>query len=291
MYHSLPGTVLTFVITVAVLLFLAGGDSPWRMVKKFFVALFTEYQFFMTVALMLSVLLFNKAEIFFENHIFPAPWDMTPKIYSLEGNTTKFIQEALYSDVATNVFSFVYVFLFPALVLISLIIYKYRDNEEGIRRVFIAFTLNYLLAIPFYLFFPVKEVWAYNPQVSLAILKVYPTFNIDYRQLSDLDNCFPSLHTSVSWSMAFSALLAREKGMRVFTVIGAILITLSTLYLGIHWLSDVVGGIVLAAAVVAVGHRFCHIPQLIPQPRSLRWKRWLVKVRKFVAQLAAELFS
>jgi membrane-associated phospholipid phosphatase len=74
---------------------------------------------------------------------------------------------------------------------------------------------------------------------------VFPTFETDYRPLSGLDNCFPSLHTSISVSMAVIAMKSNNKFWQWFTLISAVFIIFSIFYLGVHWLTDMGGGLVL----------------------------------------------
>ena len=67
------------------------------------------------------------------------------------------------------------------------------------------------------------------------------------------DPSFPSDHATVVWAVAFSLLLKRDRYAWLFLV-PALLISLSRVYVGMHFVSDVLGGALtagIAAAFVA----------------------------------------
>lgn len=65
------------------------------------------------------------------------------------------------------------------------------------------------------------------------------------------DPSFPSDHSTVVFAIAFVLLFRRDRYSIPF-LIAAILIGFSRIYIGTHYLSDVVGGAVTAAAAVAI---------------------------------------
>ncbi|WJH32566.1 phosphatase PAP2 family protein [Paenibacillus sp. CC-CFT747] len=128
----------------------------------------------------------------------------------------------------------------------SLGIYTYQKNHKLFYAVCYAMMFNYMIAIPFYLFFPVNEVWYYaSTKVEFLMTSVFPTFEQEYRPLSGLNNCFPSLHTSLSVTMAVIAWKSNSVFWRRFTIGSAAFIIFSIFYLGIHWLTDMCGGLLL----------------------------------------------
>jgi len=82
--------------------------------------------------------------------------------------------------------------------------------------------------------------------------EVYRSFEGEYRVFSGMNNCFPSLHTSLSLTMALLATLTPYKRLARVLQVSAGLIILSTLYLGIHWLTDVIGGVFTAVVAVSL---------------------------------------
>ena len=117
-------------------------------------------------------------------------------------------------------------------MIASIGIYTHHNNMKLYYAICIALLLNYFVAVPFYLFVPVNEVWFVHPQVKFLILDVFPSFEREYRALSGLNNCFPSLHTSISVTLA---LIASKSGIRrwaIFAWINAVVIIFSIFYLG-----------------------------------------------------------
>ncbi|MEE9372025.1 MAG: phosphatase PAP2 family protein [Saprospiraceae bacterium] len=97
-----------------------------------------------------------------------------------------------------------------------------------------------------------KSFWE---NLSLEVLMVT-------RQSPELANGFPSGHTSVAiafWG-AF-AFLYRRKWIAIVAGILMILIPLSRMYLGVHFLADVLGGIVLGGGILAVFYSIVLKPQ------------------------------
>ncbi|MMZ61443.1 undecaprenyl pyrophosphate phosphatase [compost metagenome] len=114
--------------------------------------------------------------------------------------------------------------------------------------------INYLIAIPFYLLFPVNEVWSFAPSgASLYMLEAFPEFNTIYRPLSGINNCFPSLHTSISVTVAILAVRSGNRRWATIAVSSAAIIVFSIFYLGIHWLTDMLGGLILASIASSLG--------------------------------------
>lgn len=255
MIQSMTHMVLYIIIVVAILLLIITRQQPllaaWGFIRKAATSWLIPLHF----AAMLLILYVNKLELRFET-VYPIKLDMTPWIHKLEGNWIALLQSLFQHDVLTYVLVFFYVVVFPALLVTSLIVYVHRNHLRLFYTLCYAIMINYLIAIPFYLFFPVDEVWAYAPSgVHFFMLEAFPTFETEYRGLSGLNNCFPSLHTSISLTLA---LIARQSGMRAWTWIASLsagTIIFSIFYLGIHWFTDMLGGAVLALFAVKMSLR------------------------------------
>lgn len=149
--------------------------------------------------------------------------------------------------------AYFYVVVFQSVMVASLGIYSSMASMKMYYAFCIALLVNYAVALPMYGFIPVNEAWFAHPQIRFLMLDVFPAFERDYRGLSGIDNCFPSLHTSISVTMA---LLAARSGIRrwaIFAWINAAVIVFAIFYLGIHWLTDAIGGVLLAAFSVWIG--------------------------------------
>lgn len=240
-------------LTVAVLLYFALKTNPLRAAGAFALELCTSKKYALHFLAMLMILLFNKVEQWVENRMEPPP-DFTSYVFRLEGSLVAFIQRAFQSSALTSVSVFFYIVVFPAVMIASIAIYTHRKQHRLYYAVCYALMINYMLAIPFYLLFPVQEVWHFQQGVQFLIPDVFPSFEQEYRPLSGLDNCFPSLHTSISVSMAILAGKSENAFWRMFTRFHALFIIFSIFYLGVHWVTDMMAGLALGifAATLAL---------------------------------------
>ncbi|MDD5541922.1 MAG: phosphatase PAP2 family protein [Acidobacteriia bacterium] len=150
----------------------------------------------------------------------------------------------------TYVLTYAYIWLFPAVTFALFFAFVYYDREELAQFLTATYFTNLLVELPFYLFFPVNEVWASDSHVRLLTDRINPIIMEHFRTVSAVDNCFPSFHTSLALLVAIAAWRSRDLRMIVISTLSAVLVVASTLYLGIHWPLDVVSG-VLAAAICA----------------------------------------
>jgi membrane-associated phospholipid phosphatase len=108
--------------------------------------------------------------------------------------------------------------------------------------------LNYVLILPFYVLVPVTERWAVGDgEVSLLMNQISPLLIQTLRPLSGLNNCFPSFHTSMAVSIALILSKSASKRLRRTMYVLAALVIYSTLYLGFHWILDVLAGVLFGA--------------------------------------------
>ncbi|UJF31973.1 phosphatase PAP2 family protein [Paenibacillus hexagrammi] len=200
--------------------------------------------------------------------------DFTKSIYRIEGDFVATIQHLFQNDVLTYISSYFYVVVFPSVMIASIGIYTFQKNYKLFFAICYALMINYMIAIPFYLFFPVNEVWYFHPNVDLLITHVFPTFEQDYRPLSGLDNCFPSLHTSISVSMAIIAFKNRSTFWKYFVPCSSAFIIFSIFYLGIHWLSDMSAGVLLGVFAARLALRLSEGRMVLGERALLqRWKK------------------
>jgi len=243
-FQSMNTVTIAIVAATFVLLLVSMRNNPLLVAGSFVQEIFTNRKYLFHFAAMIAILLFNKIEQMIEDSM-TYQTDFTSAVHRLEGDIVPFIQHYFQNDTLTYISTFFYVVIFPTLMVVSIGLYTYRKQYTLFYSICYALMFNYMIAIPFYLFFPVNEVWSYHPDVQLLMTNVFPTFETDYRPLSGLDNCFPSLHTSISVSMAVIAMKSNNKFWRWFTLISAVFIIFSIFYLGVHWLTDMGGGLVL----------------------------------------------
>lgn len=199
-----------------------------------------------------AVLLFNVYETHLDPQIAPAlGLDFTPWLLAVEGDAVIWLQRSLRGHQLAVFWAWVYVFLYPCLVALPTVIYHDRRDGAALRSYVAAFALNYFLALPFYLFVPVTETGWSEPRTADAVLEnALPGWIEFLRSSSALDNCFPSLHVSLTATAALHALRWGPRRLALTAGAGSVLVIASTLALGIHWIADGVAGVGMAALAV-----------------------------------------
>lgn len=253
------GLVFASFLTLVVILFYSVRKNPFSIVVNFISDLLRNRLLLAHFLGALSILALNKIEISLKAYLPQLP-DWTPFIEKLEGSLTPFLQQALQNEMITYISTYFYIIVFSVLMVASLLVYHHESNRQALYAVFYGIMLNYLLAIPFFMLIPVYEAWTTHPELVFLIPEVYPNFEIQYRPLSALDNSFPSLHTSLSLTLALIAY--RSGNIRFFriTALSAAWVLFAIIYLGIHWFADMVAGSILAVTCVGIAYRLSQFP-------------------------------
>ncbi|WP_219837943.1 phosphatase PAP2 family protein [Paenibacillus sp. R14(2021)] len=260
LFDNMTTVAIYTTLTVIVLIWYGAAYNPFKIGGLFVKEMIFSRKYLFHFAALILILFCNKFELSIEKNI-TNTYDYANLFQSIEGNFVANLQHTFQSEWLTPILAFMYVVVFQALLIASIGIYTKRsENKVMFYATCYAIMMNYLIAIPFYLFLPVSEVWYHDPQhVSFLMLKVFPDFENQYRALSGLDNCFPSLHTSISVTLAILAVRSGIKKWAWFCCISAVVIIFTIFYLGIHWLIDMCGGLVLATIASTVGIRLSTI--------------------------------
>ncbi len=115
--------------------------------------------------------------------------------------------------------------------------------------------LIYIVALPFYLFLPVTNVYTYY-NVSSALERVIPSVEDFFYFTTTQNNCLPSLHTAMTIFIAYSVSLTGNKKLSYFVYFIMISVIISVIYLSIHWIIDVITGILLSIGVIFILRRY-----------------------------------
>ncbi len=167
-----------------------------------------------------------------------------------EGSITA---EAYDAASPVMVYGFSTAYFFAMLLLIVITGWSLaRATDDAPFRVFaFALTADYAISLPFFLFFPVPERWAWPESGAILLSDLWAPELIElFRPISGLDNCFPSFHVSLTVVMVALSFLYRLR-FRWSALWVGLLIVLSTYVLGIHWLTDIAAGIATGVAAVA----------------------------------------
>jgi membrane-associated phospholipid phosphatase len=183
--------------------------------------------------------------------------NLTRYIYLLESQFVAFVQ-SFANPALTAYFGFVYVFGYTFLLTFPIVAYAVHDDARPLRVLFGAYILNYGLGLLCYVLFVAYGPRNFMPELVEPLLYTsWPQSQLLVQQVNTNTNVFPSLHTSLSVTVALLASRFRSIYPRWFpiAVVLAASITASTMYLGIHWATDVVAGIGVAWVSVAVAER------------------------------------
>jgi membrane-associated phospholipid phosphatase len=195
--------------------------------------------------------------------------DFTSLVAGLDGGLHVRLQAALPQPALHALFTFAYVAGYPFLIIFTTMLGVWMDRGAIARRALGAYAFCYAVALPFYLFFPVTEVWRHDLRVA-NIATSYDWVRTHLYSFNEINNCFPSLHTAISVAMAGVAWRGPSRAYRHAAWVLAVAIVFSTIYLGIHWVADVVAGLVLAAVAILLVGRWWPEPSeaLLPAPEA-----------------------
>ncbi|WP_438444917.1 phosphatase PAP2 family protein [Gorillibacterium sp. sgz5001074] len=103
------------------------------------------------------------------------------------------------------------------------------------------YLLQVPLILPFYNTILLQEVWYVQgtPDLLERVMTPEQTFQT-------VLNCFPSMHTSIAFAGLLLSLREKSRWYKTILSIYCISIILSTMYLKIHWVIDVFGGMLFA---------------------------------------------
>ncbi|MBN2599109.1 MAG: inositol phosphorylceramide synthase [Candidatus Thermoplasmatota archaeon] len=160
-----------------------------------------------------------------------------------------------WTPVLVYFFVFVYIGLYPFLLWFTVLYFIIVDERKAIRTFTYALIWIYAIALPFYLFFPITNVYSYYGTPS-ALNTVIPSIEHVFYTTTTNNNCFPSLHVAMSLLLVKTVSLTKNKRIIYVTYFCAICVICSVIYLAIHWITDVIGGILLALGVFYLVQHF-----------------------------------
>ena len=163
------------------------------------------------------------------------------------------------SMIGVTGYSVAYFVVFPALALGLLVALARREDRSAYSRFSYAICIDYAISLLCFLVFPVPERWAF-PESGTVLLSDLLPYDLGmpliqhFRTFSALDNSFPSFHVSLTVIVMITAYLERIRVRSLIAALGTMVI-LSTYFLGVHWLPDMVAGVAVAAFSVLVALR------------------------------------
>jgi serine/threonine protein kinase len=161
-----------------------------------------------------------------------------------------FVHHDATTDAVALGFSLVYFVIFPAIAVVTVLMLMRMRDSRPLLILSAAATVDYAISLPFFLFFPVPERWAYPASNAILMSDLLTTRLIQaFRPISGLNNCFPSFHVSATVVLVLCLYRARVPFRHVTVPLGLAII-LSTFALGIHWTPDIIAGV--ASGIISI---------------------------------------
>ncbi|GAB7017502.1 phosphatase PAP2 family protein [Halostagnicola bangensis] len=178
---------------------------------------------------------------------------------ALFGETPVVFLQSIQMDELTSYFVFVYIYGYAFLLAFPFVAYFALREMDELSTLILAYTANYGIGLLCYFVFIAYGPRNVDPTLFEGLLyTAFPESGFLTHSINHNTNVFPSLHTSMAMTVFFLAVHTREKYPLWVPLSGvlAVSVALSTMYLGIHWFSDVIAGTLLALVSVYIGRNY-----------------------------------
>ncbi len=209
-------------------------------------------------------------------------WDLTPWVHAIEGDAVGHVQRAVRHRFLDLFFWFVYIDVYFLWHVAAIFLFALAGLTGLVKRMALAFVAIYAIAMPFYVLAPVNEAWTTNPMYGCGYGYAGAPEGIIHEEcssvaggivyaISSINNCFPSLHNAFAWIVPFVLWRSGRRKWAARTAPVAVLISMSTIYLGIHWFTDLVAGILTSHVAAVVATRLHYTLGADLKPKDVRW--------------------
>ena len=181
-------------------------------------------------------------------------YDYANNIRNFEGDTIYWFSQH-WTTVLVYFFVIMYIAVYPFTLWFSLLYFLMTDNKKSIKTLAYGLLLIYIVALPFYLFMPITNVYTYY-HINSALENVIPSVENFFYSTTTQNNCLPSLHTVMTILIAYTVSLTGNKKLTYFAYFTMVSVIISVIYLSIHWITDVVSGALLAVGVILILKKF-----------------------------------
>ena len=257
----MDGIYLTWMVTALTLgvVLLPVFKPPWsKITLPTFVDFFRRYW----IHILIVLIIYNSKDILDELDrliIANTGLDMTPYIYAIEGSLVLEVQSFFKAQWLTVSLTHFYVSGFMFICYVSIFYFAYFDDRWISDRMTLSIAYVYILAIPFYLFFNVRVTGDYVPGMETLAYDLTPEINDWFRRIDPFTNGMPSLHIGIPFAVWLCLTRFDEdrrwNRYRTLVLTYTMVTAFAIVYLGIHWFSDIIGGMLIAALAVSLAGR------------------------------------
>lgn len=181
-------------------------------------------------------------------------YDYVNVIKNLEGDTVFWFSQH-WTPSLVYFFVIMYIAVYPFTLWFSITYFLITDEKKSMKNLAYGLLLIYSITLPFYLFVPITNVYTFY-NIESALETVIPSVEQFFYSTTTQNNCLPSLHTAMTILVAWSIHITGNKKLSCFAYFTMISVILSVIYLSIHWITDVICGVLIAAVVIFILHRY-----------------------------------
>jgi len=151
-------------------------------------------------------------------------------------------------------FVFIYIIFYPFTLWFTPLYSIITNQKLMLKTLGFSLFFLYIFALPFYLFFPITNVYTHYDLPS-ALNSFIPKIETFFYTTTTKNNCFPSLHTAMSIIITRTIYLTENKRFQYLGIFVMVTVIISVLYLSIHWILDVIGGIIVALLAIYLSQK------------------------------------
>ena len=185
--------------------------------------------------------------------------DMTPLVYGIEGSLVLEVRQMFKAEWLTVALTHFYVAGFMFICYVSVFYFAFFDDRWIADRMTLSIAWVYILAIPFYLFFNVRVTGDYVPGMETLAYDLTPEISDWFRRIDPFTNGMPSLHIGIPFAVWLCLTRFDEdrrwNKYRSMVFVYILITAFAIIYLGIHWFSDIIGGMLIAALAVSAADK------------------------------------
>jgi len=180
--------------------------------------------------------------------------DYANNIRGIEGNTVFWFSQH-WTPAILYFFVIIYIGVYPFTLWFIPLYFLVCDQKKAMKSLAYGLLIIYLVALPFYLFIPVTNVYTFY-NVHSALETVFPSVDTFFYSTTTTNNCLPSLHTAMTILIAYCISLTGNKKLKIFGYFVMTTVIISVIYLSIHWLTDVITGMIVALGAIFILQRY-----------------------------------
>ncbi len=182
------------------------------------------------------------------NDLYEPGFRVTSWVYELEGvSHIILLQQNLDNPFLVHSSSIFYVLGLSFFVAFFPFYFILRNEIDLFEQLSKALAVNYMFLIPSYLLLHLVVPSFHDPAGVEPLIYSNEQYHSLILLINRQTNCFPSGHTSLPFTMTLIALYsAKLKRLGIFGIVFTIFTGFVIIFLGIHWLIDIVGGVALA---------------------------------------------